>query len=58
MKMSFIRYKVTPRDMLWLTMICHKVYEFLMSILIVLKNHSQPRCIARYVNVYKYGLRK
>jgi tetrahydromethanopterin S-methyltransferase subunit F len=23
-----------------------------------LKNHSQPRCIARYVNVYKYGEHK
>jgi hypothetical protein len=24
----------------------------------LLKNHSQPRCIARYVNVYKYGEEK
>ena len=32
--MSFIRYKVTPRDILWLTHdLHHKVYELLMSIL-------------------------
>jgi hypothetical protein len=24
----------------------------------LLKNHGQPRCIARYMNVYKYGEQK
>jgi hypothetical protein len=33
--MSIIRYKVTPRDHTMADMICHNVYEFLMSILII-----------------------